>query len=158
MARVRFALRLLTRAHERTYWSQPAVQAAARALTRVGTDLIVANELESLPLALALGRPVLFDAHEYSPLEFEDSLRWRLTWAPYVRYLSRTYVPRVAAMSTVSEGIARRYEADSGVECAVVRNVRDRVEIEPSPVGDPIRLLHHGGADASRRLETMIDV
>jgi hypothetical protein len=119
---------------------------------------VVANELESLPLALSLGPPVVFDAHEYSPLEFEDSLRWRVTWGPYVRYLSRTYIPRVAAMSTVSEGIARRYESDSGVECAVIRNVRDVVEIEPSPVGDPIRLLHHGGADASRRLETMIEV
>ena len=40
-------------------------------------DLIIANDIESLPLAFEIDPQarVLFDAHEYAPRHFED--KWR---------------------------------------------------------------------------------
>lgn len=43
-------------------------------------DLIIANDVETLPLAFAFHpQPkVVFDAHEYAPRHFEDKLMWRI--------------------------------------------------------------------------------
>jgi hypothetical protein len=41
-------------------------------------DLIIANDVETLPLAFAFpGNPkIIFDAHEYAPRHFEDKKMW----------------------------------------------------------------------------------
>jgi Glycosyl transferases group 1 len=67
------------------------------------------------------------------------------------------YVSRTAAMMTVSRGIADEYRARAGVSPALVTNAPFFQELDPSPVSEPIRLLHVGFADARRRLELTID-
>ena len=56
-------------------------------------------------------------------------------------------------MTSVSQGIADRYERDFGVRSVVVTNAPRFEELAPSPVGDPIRLVHFGWPDPQRRLE-----
>ena len=45
-------------------------------------DLILANDIETLPLAFRLkgnsGTKVIFDAHEYATRQFENDRKWRI--------------------------------------------------------------------------------
>src|SRR5690242_13673236 len=52
-------------------------------------DLIVANDIESLPLAFQLKgtAKIIFDAHEYAPRHFEDKLSWRIFFQRFNTYL-----------------------------------------------------------------------
>lgn len=141
------------------YWSGEGTQAALTALRGRAFDLIVANDSSAWPLAIALrgNARVLFDAHEYTPREFEDLLWWRIFHQPYKTWLCREYLRRADGVLTVCPGIAEEYEKVFGVRPAVVRNVPPQQSLAPSPV-DPsrVRMIHHGGATASRKIETMI--
>ena len=123
--------------------------------------MAIANDLEVHLLALSLAgrRPVILDAHEYSPCEFEDKLVWRLTRQGFSQHLSSRYLNRAAAMITACDGIALEYRRNFAVEPAVVPNAAPFHDLPlrtTSPV--QIRLIHHGGAIASRRIEEMIDM
>ncbi len=125
-------------------------------------DLVIANDIYTLPLAIQLARnpqKVYFDAHEYHPLEFEDLLFWKLFYAPYNRFLCRKYIPMTGAFSTVSESIAQKYEQFTGKKPLVITNATAYYDLLPTPVKpDAIRLVHHGGAIRSRKIERMIEV
>lgn len=152
------ALRLATgllRLHRLGYWRDPDHRGWRRAFERADVDLVIANDMAVLPLAFAVagGAPVVFDAHEYSPSEFETSRLWRLLARPRVRWICRRYLPRVMGMMAVSQGIADRYERDFGVGSVVVTNASRFEPLAPSEVADPIRLVHFGWPDPQRRLE-----
>jgi glycosyltransferase involved in cell wall biosynthesis len=149
---------MVARRFEDAYWKEPRVAQALTRLAGIRADAIVANDLEALPIALRLGPPVVFDAHEYAPLEFDQVRRWRLFVAPYALWHVRRFVPQVAAMTTVGNGIAEEYERATGVRAIVVTNAPAREALEPSAVGERIRVLHHGAAIPGRGLEGMIRV
>ncbi len=160
--RLAAALRLAARRDDAYYHARADVTAARAAAPRLaGGDLYVANDLETLPVVLdvAHGAPVLFDAHEYAPLEFEDSAVFRLLLRRYREALCRRFMPRADAVTTVCESIARRYEAETGARCEVVWNAPDFAEIAPEGAmpGGALRLVHHGAAHPGRRIETMIE-
>ena len=122
--------RLVLRRYEAAYWKDPINVTVLSRLREVRADVIVANEFEALPIALRLGPPVVFDAHEYSPDQSGDRRLWRLLIAPYVRWQCRRYLPQVSTMTTVGQWIADEYEArdrrasDRRNECAVPRRPR----------------------------------
>lgn len=156
-----WALTLLFARFERYYWNRPEVQAALRLLEEREFDLVIANDNATLPLALQLakGKPVLADAHEYSPREFDDMLLWRLLFSSYQDYLCSTYLPRAAAMSTVCQSIADVYRVNYAVAPTVVMNAPAYQALRPSPIETgKVRMIHHGVAIRSRHLEVMIDV
>ena len=165
VAKLADGTRLLARRFESFYWRQHHIAQTLERLAGVRADVIVANEIDALPVALriggACGARVIFDAHEYSPLELEDRLVFRLFFRRYREYLCRTYIPRVDGMMTVCESIAEAYERDTGVRPVVVFNAPDYEELEPVVRGSEdrtIRLVHHGGAHPSRKLENMIEM
>lgn len=124
-------------------------------------DVIVANDIETLPLAFAFpGSPkVVFDAHEYAPRHFEDKKRWRIFFQPFNTWLCRKYIPQTAAMMTVGIGLAKEYEKNFNVKPVVITNANNYHELEASKVSDDrIRLVHHGIATPSRKLELMIQL
>jgi hypothetical protein len=154
----RLALRALGR-YERSYWLDRRVRCWRDAIERARPfDAIVANDLSVLPLVLASGVPVVFDAHEHWTSE-------SASWTPVQRvsmrgaheWLVDDCVPRVAGVMTVSQGIAEDYARRTAVTPAVVTNAPAYHELQPSPVSDPIRLLHVGLADERRRLEDTIE-
>ena len=152
--------RLLARRYDAVYWRHPANRHALAMLEGVGCDVVVANDLAALPLALALpgSPPVVFDAHEYAPEERAESAAWRAVIRPYLRDQVRRLVPRTAAMVTVAPAIADAYAADTGVRPEVVTNAPPRAALRPTAVHEPIRMLHHGVAQRGRRLEAMLEV
>jgi glycosyltransferase involved in cell wall biosynthesis len=152
-------LRLLRR-FETAYWRDRRFPVWSRQLQPMQPDLVLANDAIALPIAfeVAHGAPVVFDAHEYAPTEHDELLRWRLLIRPLVRHICRRYLPRVAAMMAVSRGIADLYAREAEVQPAVVTNAPPYSSLSPRPAGDRVRLIHFGGADRLRRLETMIEL
>ncbi|MRR07513.1 MAG: hypothetical protein EG828_11365 [Deltaproteobacteria bacterium] len=62
-------------------------------------------------------------------------------------------------MMTVSDGIAEEYHRNYGIRSLVITNAPPYHTLTPSPVRDQqIRLIHHGGAVPSRKLELMIEM
>ncbi|MBP9927367.1 MAG: glycosyltransferase [Cyclobacteriaceae bacterium] len=124
-------------------------------------DLIVANDIESLPLAFKIKgkEKILFDAHEYAPRHFEDKFVWRIFFQRFNKYLCKKYLPKVDKMITVGEGLAKEYAKHYPVDPIVVTNANYLSNHAPSKV-DPnkIKLIHHGAANPSRQLEIMIEM
>lgn len=145
--------------YRHAYWSNSAVDFAAGALGGKSFDIILANDLEPVPLAVSLNPRlgVHADLHEYAPREKEHLLRWRLFVAPFRRWLCRTYLPQCASVTTVAEGIAKEYEREFGVQVGVVMNATPPQDLKPGPVSDPIRLVHSGACLRGRDLGLMAE-
>lgn len=159
--KAQLALKLLLGAFEGYYWSQHHVADAERLLRDAAPDLIIANDLSALPLALRLSgrKPVIYDAHEYAPKEYEDQFMWRLLFGRYNHAFCQKYLPEVASMLTVCQGIADEYFLNYGVRPHVVHNAPERQPLSPSPVSDDaVRIVHHGIAGRARHLEVMIEI
>jgi len=128
-------------------------------------DLVVVNEVELAPwfagtrdLLLVEGGRGHLDLHEYS-LSQSRTLVHVLLFLRYRRWLAG-FVPSNAfdSRTTVAEGIARLWARRYGITMpSIVRNCPDGADVSPAPV-DPgdIRLVHHGGASAARRIDLLI--
>ena len=124
-------------------------------------DLIIANDVETLPLAFQLSRnqKVYFDAHEYAPLHFEDKLWWRVFFKRLNTSLCKKYIPIVQGMTTVGEGLAKEYEKNFKVRPIVITNAPYYHNIQSTEViNGKVRLVYHGIANPSRRIELMIEM
>lgn len=124
-------------------------------------DAVIANDVSALPLAFKLARqaPVILDAHEYSPREFEDSFLWKILYSRYYTYLCTKYFPKISSMMTVCQGIADEYERNFGTKPVVVTNAPAYCNLLPSATQhDVVRMIHHGVAIPSRHLEDMIEM
>lgn len=155
------ALMLFARCYDFYYWNLLHVADLDNKLKELHCDLTVANDIEALPLALkvAQGSPVILDAHEYSPLEFEDQWSWRWVFASYIYDMCRRFITKATRVTTVCEGIANRYEREFGIRTEVITNTPYFHDLPMRPTdGSAIRLIHHGAAIASRRIELMIEL
>lgn len=153
--------KLLIGAFESYYWGQHQVVSALRLLGVQKADVIIANDLSALPLALkfAGGTPVLYDAHEYAPGEYENQLLWRLLFGRYNHSLCREYLSKATSMLTVCQGIADEYAKHYNVQPVVVHNAPVKQNLSPSPLQNgKIRMIHHGVASRARHLEVMIEM
>jgi hypothetical protein len=158
--RVRFyveAALLRLHAYRLLYWTDPTVRGAWRALRRERPDRIIANDIETVPLALKLApaASVHADLHEFYPGLHDDNPRWVRLRKPYLEWLIRHSPARAASVSTVGEAVAEAYRA-FGISAKVVTNSPAFRELPPTPVGRPIRLVHPGAALRSRRIEQMM--
>jgi hypothetical protein len=80
---------------------------------------------------------------------------------PWALAVCKRYLPQVQAVTTVCDGIADAYEELCGVHPAVITNATEFRDLTPQfrqDGRDPIRLVHHGAAIPSRRLEAMVEM
>ena len=65
-------------------------------------DLVIAHEIRLVPLALKIAKnaPVILDAHEYSPKNFDDSWLWRFFIKKYYTKLCVDNLPKVDKVLT----------------------------------------------------------
>ena len=153
------AFRLLSSQFESFYWNIPWVMSAKRVLEGRHPVAVIANDISALPLAFDFNVPVLYDAHEYSPREYEESLKWRIFFQRYHLYVCEKYLPQVASMTTVCKGIRDEYHKIYGVCADIVHNAPfwKRPKFR-STASDQIKLIHHGAADKARQIDLMIDM
>jgi glycosyltransferase involved in cell wall biosynthesis len=154
-------LKLALRMHRSVELTAPAEKSVLEDVLSSGSfDLIVANDARALPLAFAVPgtAPVLADMHEWAPEERSTIFVWRVLVGPYMLHLCKTYLPRAAAVISVSDGLAGLYAERFGVQTRVVRNSADYRAAKPSPV-DPylIKLVHSGTADVERNILELIE-
>jgi glycosyltransferase involved in cell wall biosynthesis len=159
--KIKRAARIFARDYERIYWNTEKTTVFEKLKNNI-FDLIIANDIEALPLAVKLKRDktkLLFDAHEYSPLEFEESLRWRLLQKPLNEYICREYVGRADVTTTVCQTIAETYQQNFHKKFEIITNATDFVDLKPSPMKqDKIRLIYHGGVSIGRQTDKQIEM
>lgn len=150
---------LITRRYRTAYWRNAAIAFAAAMLPVGEFDAVLANDADSVGLALSLKarRGVHVDLHEYAPRQKEEVRRWRLFVAPFVRWMCRTFVARAASVTTVGAEIATEYTRRFGFRPAVVINAAPYADLSPQPVSAPIRLVHSGAGLRNRGLMLMVD-
>jgi hypothetical protein len=153
---------LLLRATKMAYRILHNYQEHLPVLKKRNFDLIIANDIETLPFAFKIAAQktkIFFDAHEYAPRQFEDRLYWRIFFQHFIVALCKTYIPRVNGMSTINNGIARAYAENFGVDPIIITNASDYVPLTPAKRDTfPIRLVHHGIFNLSRQPHLMIDM
>lgn len=153
-------LQMALRRYDGLVWT-PRLRELAEKHRALDHAVITAHDLRLLPVALAIRRTgrVLFDAREFYPRHFEDVWWWRLLHQPFNESLCREYLSRADHVVTVCQGLADEYERDFGLHCELLPNYPAPLACTPQPI-DPghIRLLHHGHASPSRRLELMIEM
>jgi hypothetical protein len=135
-------------------------QALTMSLKKRDFDLVISNDIETLPLAFELDiKKVVFDAHEYAPRHFEDRLLWRMFYQGFNTYLCAAYLSKLSGMMTVGLGLAKEYEKNFEVRPTVITNADNFIDLKPTEVRkDKIRLVHHGIANPSRKIEGMIEM
>ncbi len=144
------------------YWSLPEVRSAKKQLAGKDFDLIIANDADMLPLAFSIANSttkIIFDAHEYAPLEHDDDWKWKFLFKKYKMDLIKKYAHKANLMFTVCDGIAIKFKDDFDLNPKVMTNASEYFEIFPKKtVGPKIRLIHHGMAHPTRKIENMIQM
>ncbi|WP_319559832.1 hypothetical protein [Marispirochaeta sp.] len=123
-------------------------------------DLIIANDIPVLPMALKLGQmyqaKVYIDAHEYEPLHY-NTKEFNKYYKDFWYYICKKYLPKADYMTTVCAGIAEKYSKEFNVTCGVIINAPYFNKLDPVECSDnKIKLIHHGMAARGRQLENMI--
>ncbi len=125
-------------------------------------DLVIAHEIRLVPLALKLakGKPIILDAHEYSPKNFNDDLFWRFFIKKYYTKLCEEYIPKVDKLISVSQGIVDMYSKKFNIDSILLTNKSEYViNLKPKKINkNKIKLLHHGNVSSSRKLSLLIDM
>jgi hypothetical protein len=96
---------------------------------------------------------VIIDLHEYLPKEYV-TYKWRLLFQRAAHNLCAEYLPRAAAILTVSESISDEYRKVFGVKAVVNYNAPFFEDLSPKAVDEArIHLVHHGIAHPERHME-----
>jgi len=151
---------LKLRFFERILWTKE-MQILQNKLLSQNFDLIITHDLMLLPLALSVKKnaKVIFDAREYYPRHLEDRFVWRFFFQRFNEFICTAYLHQCDKMITVSESFALEYQRQYRVKPKVVMSFPSYCHIQPSLTNpDRIRLIHHGNANVSRRIELMIEM
>ncbi len=109
--------------------------------------------------------PVVFDAREFFPKQFEHSFWWRTLIGSGMNRLVKQVLPLCDAITTVSPGLRDGYRRLVSVDPIVVLNVPQRVPKQTGnaeqhrqvdPLGTPLRIVYHGAVNANRGLSSLI--
>lgn len=150
---------ILLRRYRSVYWRLSAVKWARAALKGRAFDVIIANDVEAVPVAVRLkpAHGVLADLHEYSPRLHDDNASWFQRITPWFEWVVGRYVTQADAWTTVSSGLAAEYERNFGFHAELVSNATPYHELTPTPVAQPIRLVHSGAGLVNRQLHLMAE-
>ena len=130
-------------------------------LRRREFDLIVCHDLVLLPIVLRNKRSakVLFDAREFYPKQYTNSLRWRILFEKFNDFLCRTYMPKADKIIVVAQGLKQAYKRVYGVESEVFYSLSHYYDLMPSLMQDrEVRLIYHGFANPAREIERTIEM
>lgn len=150
----------VVKCYDRAYWNFVR-RNNYRSLSGHPVDIIIANDIKALPLACKLknrfGSKIYFDAHEYSPLEYEHDAHWLKNEAPLYTALCIKYIPKADYCTTVSKNIAIAYKKLSGQHFDIITNA-PAYEKLPVIIRDDnkIKYIHHGGVSPDRKTIELI--
>lgn len=138
------------------YWTDRRVQDLYDEVSATKPDVVHAHDWNTLPIAARVAGETagkyVYDSHEFASQENQQSLQWRLIYAPFTRAIESRFIHRAAAVITVSRSIALEMQSLYGLDQppTIVRNIPDADRLVPRPVGSRVSVLYHGGVSASR--------
>lgn len=125
-------------------------------------DVAVAHHINLLPALFIVKEnigKIIIDAHEYYTEVYDESFLWRMLMKPYHVWLSKNYLMHCDLLIAVNESMKIRYENEFRVKSEFLTNAVDYEEHSPMAVDQGhIRMIHHGLASPSRKLEYMIEI
>lgn len=123
-------------------------------------DLIVAHDLDAVAMSYTKfnAKKVFVDLHEYALEEFGETFYWKFINKNFLSYQCKKYFPKLDASSTVCQSISDEYQKKFSVAPVVITNAAPFYDLKPAPAGEKIRMINHGGAIRSRKIELMIEV
>lgn len=120
----------------------------------------ILNDATAWPLALLFDMStVIADAHEFTPAELSDRLVWKMFLRPFKVWCSR-FVRSSRFRFCVDPYLCDLWYKFSGRRFLLLRNSAPYSSV---PVNSrvtptyPLKILHHGVAHSSRRIESMIE-
>lgn len=131
-----------------------------RLLDDVKPNIVIIHNPIHLPYVFSydnLKLRVVYNAHEYHPLEFEDNENWMRLYGVQYDHIYRNYLSQCHLVVNVCDGIAKKCLEEYGVKSVVVPNACSYSNVQPVVSGDSIiRVVHHGVAIRERAIEIMI--
>jgi len=157
--RLLFTAVLALRLHRIAFWASSRNRDAWLKLRDREWDIIINHDVATMTLALRLRARIgrLTDLHEYAPRQNDQDWKWRMTVAPYFRWICKHEVPKTDAITTVGVGIADEYRRNYGFDAKVVVNATPYRDLSPTAPTGPIRLVHSGAPAPTRRIHVMIE-
>lgn len=131
-------------------------------LDRLRPDIVIVHNPIHLPYLFSYTKKdikIVYNAHEYHPLEFEHDSEWlRIQGRTYFN-LYQQYLYKCDLVINVCDGIAAKCKEVFNVESLVIPNAASyyngKFKEKFSPV--PMRFIHHGGSNPDRKIEVMIE-
>lgn len=161
---VHYTLRKVTHGRPLAWVFPFSLKHRARLVNRIRPDVIVIHEPENMPYFIKLRNKynfkLVFNAHEYHPLEFEDKPGWLASSGKYYTNLYRKYLHRLDLLINVCDTIAKECERNFGIPSLVIPNAAlFRKDVAPVVTGTPgpIRIIQHGACIRERNIELMIE-
>lgn len=156
----RFYALVLARRFHRVYFGAPWVRFLRDRIVSGRFDIVLANDVNAVPVALAL-KPrmgVHADLHEYATRQDESDGKWKKYIRPIFEWILRRHLPQVESVTTITTMLASEYAKEYGLTCDVVSNAPpERTDISVRPTAENMRIVHTGAAARSRQLEDMIE-
>ena len=88
------------------YWTDPRVRNLYEQVRATRPDVVHAHDWNTLPIAARVadetGCRFVYDSHEFASQENQQSLSWRLVYAPFTRAIEAQFIRRAAAVSSPS--------------------------------------------------------
>ncbi len=132
-------------------------------IKKIKPDIIIIHDPKHLPIFSRLKKnrnfKLVFNAHEYSPLEYDSDPKWLATEGKLMHSIYKKWLPKIDLLINVCESIRQKCLEVFGVESVVVTNAAVfKKEITPSINNEkPIKIVHHGSAIRLRNVETTIE-
>ncbi|MDD5570386.1 MAG: glycosyltransferase [Bacteroidales bacterium] len=141
-------------------WNKNHVE-LANELSKIKFDLIIAHHIKLLPIAVKIskGAKIILDAHEFYTEIYADSFIWRFFMKKYYYWLSNTFLKKCDLIITVNESLKQFYEKEFHISTSFISNAVDFSDMLPSKTNaNNIKIIHHGQASRSRKIELMIEM
>jgi hypothetical protein len=102
---------------------------------------------------------LIFNAHEYYPLEFNERKNWENTWQIYFESIYKEYLPKTDLMINVCESIRQKCLLEFNKDSILIPNAAfySDISIKNNIKNGKIKIIHHGVALEGRKIEWMID-
>ncbi|MBC6367460.1 glycosyltransferase [Algoriphagus sp. AK58] len=129
-------------------------------LKEINPELVIVHPAAFLPYFMRKDRKfkVVFNAHEYHPLEMENNPKWKKNWGIIYSYIYQTYLSKVDLLINVNQEIADECERNFSVKSLVIPNAAlyHSTSSYVSSFNFPLKFIHHGIPNPDRKLEIMI--
>ncbi len=132
-------------------------------IKRNNIHVIIIHEPELLEYGLKLkkkfGISLVFNAHEFYPLEFEENINWLKKKGKFYDSLYKKVLPKYDLIINVGEYISKKCKELYDLNSIIIPNCSNyypEFEKTKNDTNKKVKLIHHGGINPTRKLEIMI--